>query len=449
MLKNSVFMLLFLSLLSSQAWVAKYGEEIFYEEDLFRYVQKKDWMVLDLEKKRRVLLDFLKQEVGVSKAKVLGLQYEEKTYKKIKGRFERLLVNEYYMRDFLGKIIPKEKISFCQQNLKKEVFVNHVLLPLDSQGLVLSGLIKDSLLMRSGSFQGFARTHSIDPSAQQNQGVLGWISVGQTVPEFQDAIFSLCLGCVSVVATDFGYHVVRVDSVKSSKYALLDRADYNDFAFRFASGYITENLAEKAAAHDSLLLKEEDVFLSRAHLNRLVLLIQKEKERIGAQTRKDVNVLGVLSSYPDVIASYGGNLLTASWFVNKINAGFYKNVFYDNVDQMYIEFITMLIRDIVFYRALDLQLNFGESFDKQFVSIEKDVLYKAFLKNLLNSVPDPTLQEIEVFYNNKEDKGLPLDKASDSIRAVLLQEKQKEAQALYELNVEEFSILNVGWIKNE
>ena len=76
-------MLLFLSLLSSQTWVAKYGEEIFYEEDLFRYVQKKDWMVLDVEKKRRVLLDFLKQEVGVSKAKVLGLQYEEKTYKKI------------------------------------------------------------------------------------------------------------------------------------------------------------------------------------------------------------------------------------------------------------------------------------------------------------------------------------------------------------------------------
>ena len=76
-------------------------------------------------------------------------------------------------------------------------------------------------------------------------------------------------------------------------------------------------------------------------------------------------------------------------------------------------------------------------------------MLKSFLKNLLNSVPDPTLQEIEVFYNNKEDKGLPLDKASDSIRAVLLQEKQKEAQALFELNVEEFSILNVGWIKNE
>ena len=51
---------------------------------------------------------------------------------------------------------------------------------------------------------------------------------------------------------------------------------------------------------------------------------------------------------------------------------------------MYTEFITMLIRDIVFHRALALRLNFGESFNKQFTSIEKDVLYKAFLKNLLN-----------------------------------------------------------------
>ena len=42
------------------------------------------------------------------------------------------------------------------------------------------------------------------------------------------------MGCLSVVTTDFGYHVVRIDSVKSSGYVLLDQADYNDFAFRFA-----------------------------------------------------------------------------------------------------------------------------------------------------------------------------------------------------------------------
>ena len=51
------------SALFSQTWVAKYNERVFYEQDLYGYVQKKDWITLDVNKKRSVLLDFLKQDM--------------------------------------------------------------------------------------------------------------------------------------------------------------------------------------------------------------------------------------------------------------------------------------------------------------------------------------------------------------------------------------------------
>ena len=33
-----------------------------------------------------------------------------------------LLVNEYYMRHFLGSLIPPSALFFCEQQLKKEVW---------------------------------------------------------------------------------------------------------------------------------------------------------------------------------------------------------------------------------------------------------------------------------------------------------------------------------------
>ncbi|MFT4069543.1 peptidylprolyl isomerase [Paraburkholderia sp.] len=61
-----------------------------------------------------------------------------------------------------------------------------------------------------GDFAKFARTYSQDGSASQG-GDLGWISPGETVPEFERAMNSLQDGQISdPVRSEYGYHLIQV-----------------------------------------------------------------------------------------------------------------------------------------------------------------------------------------------------------------------------------------------
>jgi len=61
-----------------------------------------------------------------------------------------------------------------------------------------------------GDFAKFARTYSQDGSASQG-GDLGWVSPGETVPEFERAMNNLQDGQVSEpVRTEYGYHLIQV-----------------------------------------------------------------------------------------------------------------------------------------------------------------------------------------------------------------------------------------------
>jgi peptidyl-prolyl cis-trans isomerase SurA len=61
-----------------------------------------------------------------------------------------------------------------------------------------------------GDFAKFARTYSQDGSASQG-GDLGWISPGETVPEFERAMNTLQDGQISdPVRSEYGYHLIQV-----------------------------------------------------------------------------------------------------------------------------------------------------------------------------------------------------------------------------------------------
>jgi peptidyl-prolyl cis-trans isomerase SurA len=65
-------------------------------------------------------------------------------------------------------------------------------------------------VLAGGDFAKFARTYSQDGSASQG-GDLGWISPGETVPEFERAMNALQDGQISdPVRTEYGYHLIQV-----------------------------------------------------------------------------------------------------------------------------------------------------------------------------------------------------------------------------------------------
>ena len=70
--------------------------------------------------------------------------------------------------------------------------------------------------IRGGAdFATVASRESADTTSRAEGGLLGWIRRGQTVPPFDSAVFRLRPGVVSdLVATMFGYHVIRVEAVE-------------------------------------------------------------------------------------------------------------------------------------------------------------------------------------------------------------------------------------------
>lgn len=61
------------------------------------------------------------------------------------------------------------------------------------------------------NFEDLAKKYSEDDGTKDKGGALGWIVEGQTVPEFQQAAFSLPKGSISdLVKTQYGFHIIRV-----------------------------------------------------------------------------------------------------------------------------------------------------------------------------------------------------------------------------------------------
>ena len=67
------------------------------------------------------------------------------------------------------------------------------------------------IVAKQASFETLARENSGDESAAEG-GDLGWVSPGQFVPEFEQAMNNLDPGQVSPpIVTRFGVHLIRVD----------------------------------------------------------------------------------------------------------------------------------------------------------------------------------------------------------------------------------------------
>lgn len=77
--------------------------------------------------------------------------------------------------------------------------------------------IAQVLKKNSKAFEDLAKQHSNDPSAQTNNGSLGWFTDGTMVYPFNEFVVNSKKGTIDVVETVFGYHIIKVEDKTEPK----------------------------------------------------------------------------------------------------------------------------------------------------------------------------------------------------------------------------------------
>jgi peptidyl-prolyl cis-trans isomerase D len=101
------------------------------------------------------------------------------------------------------------------------------------------------------NFEDLAKKYSEDDATKPKGGDLDWIVEGQTVPEFQQAAFSLPKGAISdLVKTQYGFHIIKVIDHETARTKSLDevRATITPIILDDKVNAAADNLANQIAS---------------------------------------------------------------------------------------------------------------------------------------------------------------------------------------------------------
>lgn len=120
---------------------------------------------------------------------------------------ELIRVNLLFDEAVYGDVeISDEEIQEFYDRMKQEVEAEHILVE-DEE---LANEIKDKL-DNGEDFAELAKEYSTDPGSAEEGGKLPTFSIGEMVPEFEDAAYTLDIDTISdPVQSSHGFHVIRV-----------------------------------------------------------------------------------------------------------------------------------------------------------------------------------------------------------------------------------------------
>ena len=391
----------------------------FDEQDFYSKYSKSEWIKSSAGQKDRILKDYVKRESASLAAEEEGFLFNPVLKNKLFNIQNQILINLVYDYTVAFPLISKESLALSRSNLKKEVFIRHLLISHNTsvissppsrnskEALYLIKTIKDSLKSTESSFGYFSKTYSDDPSAPRNEGVLGWLQWGVTPMNFQSSVWSLNLGEVSdIIETEYGFHLVVVDSIRSSEFSIYDSDSYEYAVQRSSLVSVRDLLKDASLAYDREVLSER------------VIMYEKQVDILFNQmleSKKELLSLGQSFNFTDfirnlnlssVLFSVDGKLYGLKWFLPQVSQ-FPKSKIPDfTSSQELISFLqNIIMQKIAIKDGSEMGLVDNDYFKKRVGVEQSRILYDSYLKHLVNSVETPDSSSVEAYYNkNKKEK---------------------------------------------
>jgi parvulin-like peptidyl-prolyl isomerase len=417
---------LFSFICASEGTVLTIDENEYSLYSFFSRYPKKQWERADSLQKDKMFTDFVKRELCILEAEKLGLQNDPGVALKIRDRSLQILVNESYEHFVATPLISPADLDAARENAKKELFVNHILIGHAEAylGKPPQRTVDEALLLSQRvvgeygageSFGVLAEKYSDDPGAKNNSGSLGWVQWGATVPEFQRAAFMLDVGVLSApVLTNFGYHLILISDVRPSGLQHMSNDAYESYVINISKNSVRDQLRDAALNYDANKISEYGIHFDSAAIESVLSAYNRlQKENIlseggGAGSARLLNSIEGLG----VLCVYGGKGYGPKWFAIKLGrAPPSRQPRFDSVDKITSTLKTIILQDIAVHEGFASGINNVFSYRYKKNEMVSGLLYDAYLKRLIKSVPKPDTLAVSDFYEkNKYDKYMEEEK---------------------------------------
>ena len=244
--------------------VAEIGNEkiTLGEVDEMMKTVPEQYQAVALAHKDMLLDSMINQRLLYAQASKMNFDKDPDVQKQLDDTRKEILIKAYLKKEIEDtvKVTDDDAKKYYEANKDKfkepeKIKVSHILVDSEAEA-------KDILAKLKGGadFAALAKEKSKDPSKDKG-GELGFLSKGQTVPEFEQVAFALQPGQISdVVKTQFGYHIIKV----------------------------TEKQPEKVIAYDDIKDRLKQMLLSDKQKERFEALLKDLRDKNKVTVYKDV-----------------------------------------------------------------------------------------------------------------------------------------------------------------
>lgn len=218
------------------------------------------------------------------------------------------LLNAYHQRFIANKITVTEiELKKLFVNLHTKIKASHLYAATLEQADSLH-----QLLFQGMTFEEIAKTSFNDPMLRDTGGSLGYFSVDEMDPAFEEAAFSLKIGEISQpVRTNDGYSIIRVDDRKGNPF--VTETEFAKHRPKLESYWKKRKIHKATQHHTDSLRNELDITFNEPVVQQLFdFLNQKDDNQLFQELELSTETIPELEN-EDLLQSKHGN-----WTVKKL-----------------------------------------------------------------------------------------------------------------------------------